>query len=64
MGTTKFNRRWGYSAMDQHTTAMFLVTSPVVLIVPTRGLLAVETMHAIVQWLVNLNIKEIRRQCL
>ena len=24
---------------------------------PTRGLLAVETMHAIVQWLANLNIK-------
>ena len=25
--------------------------------VPTRGLLAVETMHAIVQWLENLNVK-------
>ena len=37
--------------------AMFLVTSPIVINVPTRGLLAVETMHAIVQWLVNLNIK-------
>ena len=37
--------------------AMFLVTTPVVIIVPTRGLLAVETMHAIVQWLANLNIK-------
>ena len=38
--------------------AMFLVTSPIiVIIVPTRGLLAVETMHAIVQWLANLNIK-------
>ena len=37
--------------------AMFLVTSPVVINVPTRGLLAVETMHAIVQWLANLNIK-------
>ena len=24
---------------------------------PTRGLLAVETMHAIVRWLANLNIK-------
>ena len=37
--------------------AMFLVTSPIVINVPTRGLLAVETMHAIVQWLANLNIK-------
>ena len=34
-----------------------LVTSPIVVNVPTRGLLAVETMHAIVQWLANLNIK-------
>ena len=36
---------------------MFLVTSPIVINVPTRGLLAVETMHAIVRWLENLNIK-------
>ena len=36
---------------------MFLVMSPVVINVTTRGLLAVETMHAIVQWLGNLNIK-------
>ena len=36
---------------------MFQVTSPIVIIVPTKGLLAVETMHAIVQWLANLNIK-------
>ena len=36
---------------------MFLVTSPIVINVPTRGLLAVETMHAIVQWLEILNIK-------
>ena len=36
---------------------MFLVTSPIVINVPTRGLLAVKTMHAIVQWLANLNIK-------
>ena len=36
---------------------MFLVTSPIVINAPTRGLLAVETMHAIVQWLENLNIK-------
>ena len=34
---------------------MSLVTSPIVITVPTRGLLAVETMHAIVQWLENLN---------
>ena len=39
------------------TIGMFLVTSPIVINVPTRGLLAVETMHAIVQWLANLNIK-------
>ena len=31
--------------------AMFLVTSPIVINVPIRGLLAVETIHAIVQWL-------------
>ena len=37
--------------------AMFLVTSPIVINVPTRGLLAAETMHAIVQWLKNWNIK-------
>ena len=37
--------------------AMFLVTSPIVINVPTRGLLAAETMHAIVRWLANLNIK-------
>ena len=36
---------------------MFLVMSLIVINVPTRGLLAVETMHAIVQWLANLNIK-------
>ena len=34
---------------------MFLVTSPIVINVPLRGLLAVETMHAIVQWLSNLS---------
>ena len=33
---------------------MFLVASPIVINVPTRGLLAVETMHAIVQ----LNIRK------
>ena len=37
--------------------AMFLTTSPIDINVPTRGFLAVETMHAIVQWLANLNIK-------
>ena len=37
--------------------AMFLVTSPIVINMPTRGLLAVETMRAIVQWLENLTIK-------
>ena len=36
---------------------MFLVTSPIVINVPTSGLTASETMHAIVQWLANLNIK-------
>ena len=36
---------------------MLLVTSLIVINVPTRGLLAVEIMHAIVQWLENLNIK-------
>ena len=35
----------------------FLVTSPIVINVPTRGSLAVETMHAVVQWLANLNLK-------
>ena len=37
--------------------AMFLVTPPIVINVRTRGLLAVETMHAIAQRLKNLNIK-------
>ena len=41
------------------TIAVFLVTSPIVIYVSTRGLLAVETIHAIVQWLANLNIKRI-----
>ena len=36
---------------------MFHVTSPIVINKPTRGLMAVETMHAIVQWLANLKIK-------
>ena len=36
---------------------MFLVTSPIAISVSARGLLAAETMHAIVQWLENLNIK-------
>ena len=35
---------------------MFLVTSPIVKC-PTRGLLTVEIMYAIVQWLANLDIK-------
>ena len=39
--------------------AMFLVTSPIVINVPTRGLLAIETMHAIVQWLANLNMMSV-----
>ena len=34
--------------------AIFLVTSPNVINVATRGLLAVETMHVIVQWLANV----------
>ena len=37
--------------------AMFLVTSRIVINVLTRGLLAVETMHVIVRWLANLNIR-------
>ena len=37
--------------------AMFLVTPPIVINVPTRGLLDAESMRAIVQWLANLNIK-------
>ena len=44
-------------SLPSNLIAMFLVTSPIVINVPTRGLLAVETMHAIVQWLENLNIK-------
>ena len=43
--------------LKNNRIAMFLVTSPIVINVPIRGLLAVETMHAIVQWLANLNIK-------
>ena len=46
------------SCITQHPViAMFLVTSPIVINASTRSLLAVETMHAIVQWLANLNIK-------
>ena len=36
---------------------MFLVTSPIVINVPTRGLLAVGTMTSFVQSFANLNIK-------
>ena len=51
-------RGWLMSIVYMYISiAMFLVTSPIVINVPTRGLLAVETMHAIVQWLANLNIK-------
>ena len=49
---------WGrvYGITMYHThyillIAMFLVTSPIAINVPTTGLLGVETMHAIVQWL-------------
>ena len=37
--------------------AMFLVTSPIVVNMPTRTQLAVETMTSFVPWLANLNIK-------
>ena len=37
---------------------MFLITSSIVINAPNRGLLAGKTMHAIVQRLENLNIKE------
>ena len=36
---------------------MFLVTSPIVINMPTRTQLAVETMTSFVPWLANLNIK-------
>ena len=45
------------SSQGTEPIAMFLVTSPIVINVPTRGLLVVETMHAIVRWLENLNNK-------
>ena len=38
-----------YNCRITFIIAMFLVTSPIVINVPTRGLLAVETMYAIVQ---------------
>ena len=44
-------------ACKQKPIAMFLVTSPIVVNLPTRGLLAVETMYDIVQRLAKLNIK-------
>ena len=50
-------REWALLRIGVPVIAMFLVMSPIVVNVPTRGLLAVETMHAIVQWLENLNIK-------
>ena len=37
--------------------AMFLVTSPIVINMPTRTQLAVGTMISFVPWLANLNIK-------
>ena len=45
------------TAINIGCIAMFPVASPIVINLPTRGLLAVETVHAIVQWLGNLNIK-------
>ena len=39
--------------------AILTVTSPIVINVPTRGLLAVETKNSFVLWLANLNIKRI-----
>ena len=39
--------------------AILTVTSPIVINVPTRGLLAVETKDFFVLWLANLNIKRI-----
>ena len=36
--------------------AILSVTSPIVINVPTRGLLAVETKNSFVLWLANLNI--------
>ena len=50
----KNRRQIQLNTMVLRGIAMFLVTSPIVINVPTRGLLAVETMHAIVQWLANL----------
>ena len=38
---------------------MLHVTSPIIINEPSGGLLAVETMHAIVQWLENLNVKRL-----
>ena len=42
--------------MGNEFIAMFRVTSPVVINVPTRGLLSVETMTTFVRWLANSNI--------
>ena len=38
---------------------MLHVTSPIVINEQSGGLLAVETMNAIVQWLENLNVKRL-----
>ena len=42
---------------EKRYSDVVLVTSLIVINVPTRDLLGVETMHAIVQWLANLNVK-------
>ena len=49
--------RWSSLINSAIVIVMFLVTSPIVINVPIKGLLAVETMDAFVQWLANLNIK-------
>ena len=50
-----------HRCLESRTTliAILTVTSPIVINVPTRALLAVETKNSFVLWLANLNIKKL-----
>ena len=60
---TFYDVNYMYGRIDDHASYVFIailtVTSPIVINVPTRGLLAVETKNYFLLWLANLNIKRI-----
>ena len=59
MGATAITAIRTLKNIVSNTIAILTVTSPIVINVPTRGLLAVETKNSFVLWLANLNIKRI-----